>query len=44
MLFIVIHVYMAFRDDYLERNGSISSMVTGYKTEPKKAVGGKLDE
>jgi Ni/Fe-hydrogenase 1 B-type cytochrome subunit len=44
MLFIVIHVYMAFRDDYLERNGSISSMVTGYKTEPKKAVGGKLNE
>lgn len=41
MLFIVIHVYMAFRDDYLERNGSVSSMITGYKTEPKKVVGGK---
>lgn len=39
MLFIVIHVYMAFRDDYLEKSGSISSMFTGYKTEPKKSVG-----
>ncbi|MDP4083546.1 MAG: Ni/Fe-hydrogenase, b-type cytochrome subunit [Bacillota bacterium] len=41
MLFTLIHVYMAFRDDYLERNGSISSMLTGYKVEPKKLVGGK---
>lgn len=41
MLFIVLHVYLAFRDDYLERCGSISSMFTGYKTEPKKAVGEK---
>lgn len=41
MLFTVIHVYMAVRDDYLERNGTISSMLTGYKTEPKKLVGDK---
>jgi Ni/Fe-hydrogenase 1 B-type cytochrome subunit len=40
MVFIVIHVYMAFRDDYLERSGVISSMFTGYKQEPKKVVGG----
>lgn len=44
MLFIVLHVYLAFRDDYLERCGSISSMFTGYKTEPKKAVGEKNDK
>jgi Ni/Fe-hydrogenase 1 B-type cytochrome subunit len=44
MLFIVIHIYMAFRDDYLERNGAISSMFTGYKQEPKKVVGGKDDK
>jgi Ni/Fe-hydrogenase 1 B-type cytochrome subunit len=44
MLFIVIHVYMAFRDDYLERSGSISSMFTGYKTEPNKAVGEKHEK
>ncbi|NRD80476.1 Ni/Fe-hydrogenase, b-type cytochrome subunit [Bacillus sp. BRMEA1] len=41
MLFMVIHIYMAFRDDYLEKNGSISSMFTGYKTEPSKSVGDK---
>lgn len=41
MLFIVIHVYMALRDDYLEQNGAISSMFTGYKQEPLKAVGEK---
>lgn len=44
MLFTLIHIYMAFRDDYLERNGSISSMLTGYKVEPKKLVGGKDDK
>ncbi|MCM3737554.1 Ni/Fe-hydrogenase, b-type cytochrome subunit [Bacillus thuringiensis] len=44
MLFTVIHVYMAVRDDYMERNGTISSMFTGYKTEPKKIVGDKNDE
>ncbi|XJZ25873.1 Ni/Fe-hydrogenase, b-type cytochrome subunit [Bacillota bacterium Lsc_1132] len=44
ILFIIIHVYMVFRDDYLERNGVISSMFTGYKQEPKKVVGGKDDK
>ena len=44
MLFTLIHVYMAFRDDYLERNGSISSMLTGYKTTTKKSVGEKNDD
>ncbi len=44
MLFIVLHVYLAFRDDYLERCGSISSMFTGYKTEPKHAVGEEHDK
>ncbi|MGG5253906.1 Ni/Fe-hydrogenase, b-type cytochrome subunit [Neobacillus sp. SM06] len=41
ILFIVIHIYMAIRDDYLEQNGAISSMFTGYKQEPRKVVGGK---
>lgn len=44
MLFIVLHVYLAFRDDYLERGGTISSMFTGYKQEPKKVVGEKNDK
>ncbi|WP_392391435.1 Ni/Fe-hydrogenase, b-type cytochrome subunit [Neobacillus jeddahensis] len=44
MLFTLIHVYMAFRDDYLERNGSISSMVTGYKTTTNKSVGEKNND
>lgn len=39
MVFTVIHVYLAFRDDYLERNGTLSSIGTGYKIEPKKAIG-----
>ncbi|WP_379969488.1 Ni/Fe-hydrogenase, b-type cytochrome subunit [Ectobacillus sp. sgz5001026] len=44
MLFMVIHIYMAFRDDYLERNGTMSSIFTGYKTEPKELVGDEKDE
>lgn len=39
MVFSVIHIYLAWRDDYLERNGTLSSIGTGYKVEPKKAVG-----
>lgn len=39
MVFIVIHIYLAFREDYLQRNGTMSSIFTGYKTEPKKYVG-----
>lgn len=36
--FIVVHVYMAIRDDYMHRNGTLSSIFTGYKTESKDAV------
>lgn len=38
ILFIVVHVYMAFREDWLERNGTMSSIFTGYKTEKKDKV------
>ncbi|MCP8970359.1 Ni/Fe-hydrogenase, b-type cytochrome subunit [Ectobacillus ponti] len=38
MVFIVVHVYMAFREDWLERNGTMSSIFTGYKTEKKQVV------
>lgn len=31
MIFAVIHIYMAFRSDYLSRDGEISSMISGYK-------------
>jgi len=41
MIFMAIHIYMSFREDYLQRNGTMSSIFTGYKTEPKKAVGEK---
>jgi Ni/Fe-hydrogenase, b-type cytochrome subunit len=34
MLFIVIHVYMSFREDWLAKNGTMSSIFTGYKFEP----------
>lgn len=41
IVFTVIHIYLAFREDYLQRNGTMSSIFTGYKTEPKKHVGEK---
>lgn len=41
MVFIVVHVYMSLREDYLQKNGTMSSIFTGYKTESKKAVGEK---
>ena len=31
LLFTVIHVYMAFREDVMEESGEVSSMVTGMK-------------
>lgn len=33
MVFVVVHVYMSFREDWLSRNGTLSSIFTGYKTE-----------
>lgn len=39
IVFTVIHIYMAFREDFLQRNGTMSSIFTGYKTESKKYVG-----
>lgn len=41
MIFMVVHIYMSFREDYLARNGTMSSIVTGYKTEPEEVVGDK---
>lgn len=34
MIFIVIHVYMSIREDWLSKNGTMSSIFTGYKFEP----------
>lgn len=36
IIFIIIHIYMSFRDDWLGKNGTISSMFTGYKTVEKR--------
>lgn len=36
IIFMVIHIYMAFRDDWLNKNGTMSSIFTGYKTEEMK--------
>lgn len=44
MIFMVAHIYLSFREDYLQRNGTMSSIFTGYKTEPKKAVGEEDDK
>lgn len=38
ILFVVIHVYMAFREDWLEKNGTMSSIFTGFKSERKDRV------
>lgn len=47
MIFVMVHVYMAIRDDFMERSGTLSSIFTGWKTVPKEAVveelGRKLD-
>ncbi len=34
MFFIVVHVYLSFREDWLDKNGTMSSIFTGYKFEP----------
>ena len=34
VVFIVTHLYMSFRHDFLAKNGTISSIITGYKSEP----------
>lgn len=38
IIFMVIHIYMAFREDWLSRNGTMSSIITGYKTEKVKDI------
>ncbi|WP_397538831.1 Ni/Fe-hydrogenase, b-type cytochrome subunit [Rummeliibacillus pycnus] len=35
MAFVVVHVYLSIREDYLVKNGTMSSIFTGYKTETK---------
>ncbi len=34
ILFAIIHVYLAFRADVVEKNGEVSSMISGYKYFP----------
>lgn len=41
MIFMVIHIYLSIREDYLSRNGTMSSIVTGYKIVPEETVGDK---
>ncbi len=38
IIFIFVHIYMSWREDYLARNGTMSSIFTGYKNETKHAV------
>jgi len=33
ILFMLVHVYMAIREDWLSKNGTLSSIFTGYKSE-----------
>ncbi|MFB6467288.1 Ni/Fe-hydrogenase, b-type cytochrome subunit [Cytobacillus sp. Hz8] len=41
VIFVVVHLYMVFREDWLSRNGTTSSIITGYKTEKVKDSGDK---
>lgn len=41
IFFMVVHIYMAFRDDWLNRNGTMSSIFTGYKYDNAKEDEGK---
>jgi Ni/Fe-hydrogenase 1 B-type cytochrome subunit len=34
MIFIVVHVYMSIRDDWVGRDGTMTSIFTGFKYEP----------
>lgn len=43
MVFMVLHVYLSIREDYLSKNGTMSSIFTGYKIVPKETVGDKND-
>lgn len=38
MVFVVAHVYLSIREDYLVKNGTMSSIFTGYKTETKHTI------
>ena len=38
LIFIILHVYLAFREEYLERNGTMGSIFSGWKIDRKKYV------
>ncbi|WP_017755247.1 Ni/Fe-hydrogenase, b-type cytochrome subunit [Calidifontibacillus oryziterrae] len=44
MIFMIVHIYMAFREDWLQKNGTMSSIFTGYKHEEIHNVGEHIDE
>lgn len=44
MMFVVVHVYMSIREDWLSRNGTMSSIFTGYKFEPAARAQAKAEK
>lgn len=44
IIFVVAHIYLSIREDYLEKNGTMSSIFTGYKTEKKENLGKELEK
>jgi Ni/Fe-hydrogenase 1 B-type cytochrome subunit len=44
MIFMVAHIYLAFREDYLVTNGTMSSIFSGWKFDKKKYVVGEENE
>ena len=44
IIFVVAHIYLSIREDYLEKNGTMSSIFTGYKSESKHTLGKKVEE
>ncbi|WP_458415283.1 Ni/Fe-hydrogenase, b-type cytochrome subunit [Schinkia sp. CFF1] len=44
MIFMIVHIYMSFREDWLQKNGTLSSIFTGYKYEQEHIEGEKIDK
>ncbi len=43
VVFVVLHIYLAIREDYLARNGTMSSIFSGYKIDKKKNQKGETN-
>jgi len=44
VVFIILHIYLAFREEYLERNGTMGSIFSGWKIDRKKYIVSEEDD